>query len=123
MNSSNQNSYNATGGKLDGAVAIKMIEDLKNKKTKLKFENCIWAIFDKDKMNKIYNDPNVMEVKFFIGVFPDDSTPDKKDAPVIIMQVKKSDAQTLLPVYEYSIGDSVCPPPNDGSCGPIEIQS
>ena len=117
MNYSNQE---LTGQKVDSGVAKKMIEDLKAKKTKLKFDNCIWAIFDKDKMAKIYTDPEVTQVKFFIGVFPDDSTPDKKDAPVIIMQVTKQSSETLLPSYEYSIGDSLCPPPNDSSCGPIE---
>jgi hypothetical protein len=118
MSYSNQNNM-ATGGKLDNGVAKKMIDDLKTKKTKLKFDNCIWAIFDKGEMSKIYSDPTVIEVKFFIGVFPDDSTPDKKDAPVIIMQVKKS-AESLLATYEYYTGSSLCPPPNDSSCGPIE---
>jgi hypothetical protein len=97
-----------------------MIEDFKAKKTKLQFYNCIWAIFDKDKMSKIYSDPAVSEVKFFLGVFPDDAGSNKKDAPVIIMQVKKTESQSLLPVYEYSLGDKLCPPPNDGTCGSVE---
>lgn len=116
MSYSNQQ---ATGQKIGSGEAIKMIEDLKSKKTKLKFDNCIWAIFDKDRMAKIYNDPTVTQVKFFVGVFPDDATPDKKDAPVIIMQVSRS-TETLLPSYEYEIGDTLCPPPNDSSCGPVE---
>ena len=119
MNGSNQNNYNEGNGKLDGTLAKKMIEDLKTKKTKLKFDNCIWAIFDKDQMAKLFNDATVAQVKFFVGVFPDDATPDKKDAPVIIMQVTKT-IETLLPSYEYYTGATLCPPPNDSSCGPIE---
>ena len=117
MSYSNQD---LTGQKVDSAVAIKMIENLKIKKGKLKFDNCIWAIFDKDKMLKIYSDPAVTQVKFYIGVFPDDSTPDKKDAPVIIMQVTRQSSETLLPTFDYSVGDSLCPPPTDSSCGSIE---
>src|SRR5687767_4173988 len=112
MNNSNETTDSQSAavfaGNLDGELAKKMIDEFKTKKTKLKFYNCIWSIFDKDKMSKIYSDPAVIEVKFFIGVFPDDSPADKKDAPVIIMQVKKSESQTLLPVYEYSLGDKIC---------------
>jgi hypothetical protein len=106
---------------IDGARARKMIDDLKNKKTKLRFYNTVWSLFDKDKMAKIYTDPTVIEVRFFVGVFPDDDTPDKKDAPVIIMRVTKTTESTLAPVYEYSLGDSYCPPPNDTSCGTTDL--
>jgi hypothetical protein len=107
--------------KIDGAVAKKMIDDLKAKKTKLKFYNTVWSMFNKEKMAAIYNYTTVIEVKFFLGVFPDDDTPDKKDAPVIIMQVTKTDGHSLLPVYEYSLGEKYCPPPNDTTCGTIEL--
>jgi hypothetical protein len=119
MSYSNENNAGATGSKLDGALAKKMIEDLKTKKTKLKFDGCIWAIFDKDKLGKICNDPTVSQVKFFVGVFPDDSPPNEKDAPVIIMQVTKT-TESLVATYEYQTGDTLCPPPNDTSCGPVE---
>ena len=108
-------------GNIDGTLAKKMINDLKTKKTKLEFYNIVWAKFDKDRMARLYSDPSVIEVKFFLGVFPDDDTPDKKDAPVIIMQVTKSSESTLLPVVEYSLGDSYCPPPNDSTCGTVEL--
>ena len=110
---------------VDSSKAKKMINDFKLNKNKYKFDGIVWAYFDTASMRKIYSDPNVIDVRFFIGMFPsDDPTPSKKDAPVIILQVKrKSAGESLLPTYDYYTGDSICPPPNDSSCGTVENPS
>ena len=102
-----------------------MIEDFKNKKNnKLKFTNVIWANFDRVLLANICQDPHVLSIKFFVGVFPgDDPTVKKQDAPVIILQVKRDDikkAGVLTTGYIYYSTDSLCPPPNDQSCGAVE---
>ena len=102
-----------------------MIEDIKNKKNnKLKFKDVIWATFDSAMMVSIYQDKHVLSVKFFVGVFPgDDPTVKKQDAPVIILQVKRDDipfGKVFTTGYIYYSGNSLCPPPNDQSCGAVE---
>ncbi|HUS02674.1 MAG TPA: hypothetical protein VMY77_13140, partial [Chitinophagaceae bacterium] len=79
----------------------------------------IWSYFDKQRMLDICNDKSVTELKFFVGVFPDSGGSRKKDAPTIILQVKKV-TQTLVTDFEYHLGDDYCPPPNDTSCGTLE---
>lgn len=105
----------------------KMIGDFVNKKNnKLKFKDIIWATFDKTAMLVLYNDSHVLSVKFFVGVFSE-TDPDvkKKDAPVIILQVKRDDIPIpqktgVTTGFLYYTGDSYCPPPNDSSCGAVE---
>lgn len=101
-----------------------MIEDLQNaKNNKLKFRNIVWATFDKPFMQSIYSDSHVLNIKFFVGVYPSTDPADKKDAPTIILQVKRDDIQKdgmLTTGFIYYVGDGYCPPPNNTDCGTVE---
>ena len=104
--------------------AITMVDTLKHyKNNKLKFDGIVRSYFDSVSMRKIYSDPTVINVKFFVGVLYSDAYKAKsKDAPVIILQVtRRGKSATDLPTYEYYAGDSFCPPPNDSNCGSIEL--
>ena len=124
MNDSNETYENqdlVKASSIDNEEAKQMINDTKTKKNKFKYENLIWSYFSKDRMLKICNEPNVAELKFFVGVFPDSAGPRKKDAPTIVLQVKKT-TESLITEFEYHLGDDYCPPPNDTSCGTLETR-
>lgn len=101
-----------------------MIEDLKNaKNNRLKFKDIVWATFDKTFMQDIYTNSHVLGVKFFVGVYPSTDSADKKDAPAIILQVKRDDIEkngSVTTGFIYYIGDGYCPPPNNLTCGGVE---
>lgn len=105
--------------KIPNADAEKMINDLKDRKDKLKVKGIVWAKFDHALMRAVYNDSTIIRVVFFIGVTDDPADPKKKDLPIIILQVLRKTG-TLLPEPEYYESIMACPPPEDSNCGTIE---
>ena len=90
----------------------------------LKFAGIINATFNKTDMQRVYSDPTVDSVFFFVGRFPGVAeNGNKQKSPVIIMQIRRKPVAAVLPPPEYYLGDEYCPPPNDGTCGTLEQPS
>lgn len=89
-----------------------------------KFKDIVWAEFDRTFLTGLCNDVHVLNIKFFIGVAPVDTVdPKKSEYPLIMMQVKRDDIFVegiLTTGYNYYSANSLCPPPNDGTCGNVE---
>jgi hypothetical protein len=79
-----------------------------------------WALFDKNLMTTIYNDPNVDSVRCFLAAKR------KKGDPTVVLQVKYKTStppkgkgagdDRLYPpgmFYQYFSAEAMCPPPND----------
>jgi hypothetical protein len=105
--------------KVPNIDAEKMINDLKDRKDKLKVKGIVWANFDPKLMRALYNDSTVLRVVFFIGITDDPSDPKKKDLPILLLQVQRS-MGALTPTFEYYESNMACPPPDDIKCGTIE---
>lgn len=106
---------------IPNTVAKAMIDSLKKKKNKLKINGIVWSRFDSAAMRQIYSDTTVLDVVYFVAVWPDATN---KDVPVILVQVKrKNSSSALAPVYEYFVSNSLCPPPDNTPCGTPENPS
>jgi hypothetical protein len=90
--------------------AFKIIKNYdKTKKVKLG-----WTGFDHNTLALIFSQERVVSAKFFLGAYlDDDNTPtNKKNAPVVILQVKFSG---FVEYFQYFEGTTLCPPP-DNEC-------
>ena len=102
------------------------MEDVKNKKkNKQRVKDVGMEEYDRQFRADMWQDKHVLSVKLFMGVCPGNDTKRKmQDAPVIILQVQRDDivkpTGDLSTGYLYYKAPSLCPPPNDGSCGTIE---
>ena len=107
---------------IGNSAAKDMIKNFKIKPNK--FKDIVWAEFDRTFLASLCNEPHVLSIKFFIGVAPVDPVePKKSEYPLIVMQVKRDDiivAGLLTTGYNYYSANSLCPPPNDGTCGNVE---
>ena len=96
----------------DNAEAETMITYFKHSSKRLKYVG--YDSFDPTELAQLCSETGVSSVKFFLASYPSTDPSDKKDVPVVLLQIVKS-TESLITSTAYYYGQ-LCPPPYDGTC-------